>query len=157
MKTVTRKQLEKARSCLASTSTVVTWACQDWNARHYMSACSTWSPDEAKVHGGVLIRQGPVGFGTAQRIAGTVWPALFSLLKLLILLVVLVSFCQSCMGQMCSFLENPFFFLEYFLPKFFGNWCFSGFLSGDDSCRFGPWELFWFSPDRIGGSSPLFL
>lgn len=65
-----------------------------------MSARSTWSPDEAKVHGDVLIQQGPVNFGTSQSIAGTIWTALFSLLKLLILLVVLVLFCQSCTGPM---------------------------------------------------------
>lgn len=63
---------------------------------------SNGSPDEAKSHKDSLARQGPVDFGTAQN-------ALFSLIILKILLAVLVSYCQSCMGQMWSFLESLLF------------------------------------------------
>lgn len=80
-------------------------------AANFRASVSNESADEAKAHGDSLTRQGPVDFGTAQNPAGTVQPAsLFSFLILMIVLAVLVWLCQSCMGQMRSLLEAPFFF-----------------------------------------------
>lgn len=38
----------------------------------------------------------------------------------------------------CVHSWKPHFFLRYFPLKFLGNWCFSGLLSGDDSCPSRP-------------------
>lgn len=75
----------------------------------------------------------PVGFQMKQKPMETVSPgkdqwtsrqstsetmrmhSVFSVVILVILLAVLVSFCQSCMGKMWSFRENPFFSWGFFL------------------------------------------
>lgn len=82
-----------------------------------------------------------------------VWKTLFCLIMLMILLVIFI-FTLLVTHETAIIIarERIFFFLKYFALKFFGNWCVSGFLSGNASCYCRPWGLSWLIADKIRGS-----